>query len=62
MGLKVLKRKPNKQHDARAASLKRIAKDIRAAKTEFPMPAAKRILQVIARAHDTEALRLRAMR
>ena len=50
----------NKQHDARAASFRRIAKDLRKVGKEWV--AMRYFIGGIARAFDAEAKRLRAMR
>lgn len=57
-------KKPNKQHDARAASFKRIAKDIRlqARSEENISYASKRDLLLIARAIENEGKHLGSMR
>jgi hypothetical protein len=56
----------NKQHDARAASFRRIAKELRAqarlSKDNCEAPVVGQILKRIASAHDGEAKTLRALR
>lgn len=62
-----MKKKPNKQHDARAASFRRVAKDLRAEAKSFRRPGHNdffpaRAVEAVARSMDAEAKRLRAMR
>lgn len=59
-----MKKKPDKQHDARGASFKRIAKALRVrAKNEKPLrPDVANFLHQVAAEMDFEATTLRAMR
>jgi hypothetical protein len=51
----------NKQHDARAASFKRIAKDLRK-RSKAPLVELRVTMTEIAKAFDAEAKLLRSMR
>lgn len=60
-----MKKKPNKQHDARGASFRRISKELRvqAKLARFNgSPCNANVLLATARAFDTECRTLRAMR
>lgn len=59
-----MNKKPNKQHDARAASFKRIAKGLRATALRYYKLGSFEalVLNEVARENDKEAARLRAMR
>jgi Rod binding domain-containing protein len=57
-----MKKRPNKQHDARAASFKRIAKTLRAESKTYGNSNVREVARQIAKVFDNEAKLLRSMR